>query len=317
MIRAMGPLEWLLLIALSILWGGSFFFQKVTLAELPPFTLVLGRVAIAATALMLVVHLRGLPMPRSGSLWGAFLIMGLLNNLVPFSLIVWGQTQITSGLASILNATTPLFTVVLAHWLTTDERMTVRRIGGTLLGLLGVTIMIGPEALQGLGLRVLAQLAVLAAAASYALSGIFGKRFKDVPPLVTAAGQMTGTTAMMLPIAAIVDRPWTLAPPHAVTWSALVGLGLLSTALAYVIYFRILATAGATNLLLVTLLIPVSALLLGTSILGERLEPRHLAGMALIALGLVTSSRLSGSGAAPAAPSPRRAPPSAPDRRPG
>jgi drug/metabolite transporter (DMT)-like permease len=313
----MGPLEWLLLIVLSVLWGGSFFLQKVALAELPPFTLVLGRVAIATIALVLAVRVSGSAMPRARALWGAFLIMGLLNNLVPFSLIVWGQTQITSGLASILNATTPLFTVVLAHWLTTDERMTARRIGGTLLGLLGVIIMIGPEALQGLGLRVLAQLAVLAAAASYALSGIFGKRFKDIPPLVTAAGQMTCTTAMMLPLAAIVDRPWTLAPPHAVTLSALVGLGLLSTALAYVIYFRILATAGATNLLLVTLLIPVSALLLGTLILGEPLELRHLGGMTLIGLGLVVSSRLSGPGAARAAPSRRTAAPSAPDQRPG
>ena len=284
--RRMGLAEWLLLVALSVLWGGSFFFAEVALAELPPFTVVLARVSLAAVALVAMVLASRQPVPRSLRLGGAFVVMGALNNLIPFSLIVWGQTAIASGLAATLNATTPLFTVVLAHLLTRDERMTPGRLCGVALGLIGVALMIGLATLQGLGAAVTAQLACLAAALSYALAGIFGRRFRGVPPLITAAGQISASTLLVLPLALLVDRPWTLAPPGASVWGALIGLALLSTALAYVIYFRILAVAGATNLLLVTFLIPVSALVLGIGILGERLAPGHLAGMALIALGL-------------------------------
>ena len=282
----MGPAEWLLLVILSVLWGGSFFFAEVALAGLPPFTVVLGRVGIAALALISLVHVNGRRLPRSPRPWGAFLIMGALNNLIPFSLIVWGQTQIASGLAAILNATTPLFTVVLAHHLTRDERLTPGRLAGVVLGFAGVAAMIGPSALAGLGAAVVAQLACLAAALSYACAGIFGRRFRGTPPLITAVGQISASTLMILPLALLVDHPWTLPLPGATTWAALVGLALLSTALAYVIYFRILAVAGATNLLLVTFLIPVSALVLGIAILGERLALGQLAGMALIGLGL-------------------------------
>ncbi len=284
--KVMGSVEWLLLVGLSVLWGGSFFFNKLALTDLRPFTLVLGRVGLAAVALNVLVLARGLRMPTTPRIWLAFLAMGALNNLIPFSLIVWGQTRIPSGLASILNATTPLWTVVVAHLLTRDDRLTWSRLGGVLLGLAGVVVMIGPAALLGLSLDVLAELAVLGAALSYAFAGVFGRRFRDLPPLVTATGQVTATTVMALPIALALDRPWTGPAPGAVTWAALAGLALLSTALAYVIYFRILAASGATNLLLVTFLIPVSALVLGTTVLGERLEPRQLAGMALIGAGL-------------------------------
>jgi drug/metabolite transporter (DMT)-like permease len=282
----MGALEWGLLLTLSFLWGGSFFFSKVALAELPPLTVVLARVGIAALALNLAVIVGGQRMPLDTGAWARFFAMGLLNNLIPFSLIFWGQTQITSGLASILNATTPLWTVVLAHLLTRDERLTPGRLLGVLLGLAGVVVVIGPDMLGGLGLDMLAQLAVLGAACSYACAGIYGKRFQGTPPIVTATGQVTATAIMMLPVVALVDRPWALPMPHLATWGALAGLALLSTAVAYRIYFRLLATAGATNLLLVTFLIPVSALLLGGLILGERLDLRHLLGMALIGVGL-------------------------------
>ncbi len=284
--RVMGPAEWLLLVTLSVLWGGSFFFAKVAIAELPPFTVVLARVGLAALALLLIVVASGQRLPRSARLWGAFLVMGALNNLIPFSLIVWGQTQIASGLASILNATTPLFTVVLAHVLTRDERLTPGRFAGVLAGLAGVAVMIGPETLAGLGGPLPAELAVLGAALSYALAGIFGRRFRGTPPLVTALGQVSASTLLILPLALLADRPWTLPPPGPATLCALAGIALLSTALAYVIYFRILAAAGATNLLLVTFLIPVSALILGTTVLGEHLTGGQLAGMALIGLGL-------------------------------
>jgi len=279
--------EWVLLIILSALWGGAFFFSKVALGELPPFTVVWGRVTIAAIAVNLIVRLTGERLPSTPKAWLAFLFMGLLNNLIPFSLIFWGQTQIPSSLASILNATTPLWTVLLAHFLTSDERLTLNRLGGVLLGVVGVVVTIGPDTLLALGLNALAQLAVIGAAASYAFAGIYGKRFKGNPPIVTAAGQVTGTAVMMIPVALLVDRPWTLPLPSPTTWGALVGLGVLSTAVAYIIYFRLLASAGATNVLLVTFLIPVSALFLGTTILGEQLDPRHFLGMAVIGLGLV------------------------------
>ncbi len=284
--RTMGAMEWALLIVLSVLWGGSFFFAEVALVELRPFTVVLCRVGFAALVLVAVVYATGQRLPRRGDLWGAFFVMGALNNLIPFTLIVWGQTHIASGLASILNAATPLFTVVLAHLLTHDEKMTPNRLAGVVLGLAGVAVLIGPEVLRGLGFHLVAQLAVLGAALSYAFAGIFGRRFRGEPPLVVAAGQVTATTVMILPIALFADRLWAVPLPGATTWAAIAGLAVLSTALAYVIFFRILATAGATNLLLVTLLIPVSAILLGTAILGERLAFGHFAGMALIGLSL-------------------------------
>ncbi len=282
---AMNLKEWVLLISLSLLWGGSFFFAEVALVELPPFTVVLGRVGFAAVALLAVVYLSGGRMPRSLGLWGAFLVMGAANNLIPFSLIVWGQVQIDSGLAAILNATTPLFTVLLAHVVTRDERLTPQRLTGVLVGFGGVVVLIGPEALRGLGLEGLGQIAILIAAFSYGCAAIFGRRFKTLPPLVTATGMLLCTTVLILPIALLVDRPWRF-DPGAATWGALLGLSLLSSALAYVIYFRILATAGASNLMLVTMLIPVSALLLGIWFLGERPGVGAYVGMACIFAGL-------------------------------
>jgi drug/metabolite transporter (DMT)-like permease len=282
----MGALEWTLLLTLSVLWGGSFFFAEVAIAELPPLSVVLARVGLAALALQVLVRFAGGRMPGDRATWSAFIAMGTLNNLVPFSLIVWAQTQISSSLAAILNAATPLFTALLAHWLTTDERLTWNRFVGILLGFGGVAVMIGVEVLDGVGLHIVAALAVLLATLSYAAAGIFGRRFKEQPPLVTAAGQLTAASLMMLPVALIVDQPWTLPATLPATWAAVAGLALFSTALAYVIFFRVLATAGATNLLLVTLLIPVSALLLGHTILGESVRPQHAVGMALIGLGL-------------------------------
>ena len=284
--KVMGLLEWFLLIMLAMIWGGSFFFGKVAVAELPPFTIVLGRVAIAALALNLFVVATGRRMPGSLKDWGLFLVMGALNNMIPFSLIFWGQIQIASSLASILNATTPLWTILLAHFLTGDERLNPSRLIGVVLGIIGVAIIIGPDALKGFGANVAAQLAVVGAAVSYALAGIFGKRFKGIPPLVTATGQLTCSTLIMIPVTALVDRPWMIPIPGAQTWGAVIALALVCTALAYVIYFRILATAGATNLALVTFLIPVSALLLGMALLGERLDVRHFTGMGVIGFGL-------------------------------
>jgi drug/metabolite transporter (DMT)-like permease len=286
-IKVMGVLDWGLLFCLSILWGGSFFFGKVALSELKPFTVVLGRVCIAAIALNIIVRATGNKMPSSPKIWIAFLIMGLLNNLIPFSLIFWGQTQIASSLAAILNATTPVWAVLLAHFLTSDERLTVNRMVGVLFSLVGVVVMIGLDALNGLGTNVVAQLTVLGAAISYSFAGIYGKRFKGIPPIVTATGQLTGTTIMMIPLALVIDKPWLLPMPSAQVLGALLGLALLCTALAYIIYFRLLTTAGATNLLLVTFLIPISAIILGTTFLNEKLSMEQIVGMGLIGLGLI------------------------------
>jgi len=286
--RTMGASEWGMLLALSVLWGGSFFFTGVALRQLPPFTLVALRVGVAALILSVVALASGQRIPRDGQVWRAFFGMGLLNNAVPFCLIVWGQTHIASGLAAILNASTPLATVVVAHFFTSDEKMTGNRLAGVLIGLLGVVLMVGPDALEGLGAHGLAQLAVLAAAVSYAFAGVFGLRFKrmGVASIVTATGQVTASTMLLAPIALVVDRPWALGAPSLAVWGAVLGIAALSTALAYVLYFRILASVGATNLLLVTFLIPISAIVLGSLVLGERLEPKHFLGMALIGGGL-------------------------------
>lgn len=282
----MTGLEWLMLLALGALWGGSFFFAKVASAELPTFSIVFGRVAVAAVALWLFVAIMGHAAPRSSRAWAGFLVLGLINNAIPFTLIFWGQREIASGLAAILNATTPVFTVILAHVLTEDEKLGGGKIAGVAFGVAGAIVLIGPDALGGLGANVAAQLAVVGGAISYAAAGLYGRRFRGVPPAVTAAGQVSGSTLLMLPLWLLVDRPWTLPLPGIESWAAVIGIALLCTALGYVLYFRILATAGATNLLLVTFVNPISAIVLGAFVLGERLEPRHFGGMALIGLGL-------------------------------
>jgi drug/metabolite transporter (DMT)-like permease len=280
--------EWALLVSLSVLWGGSFLFVGVAVRELPPLAIVVARVVLAAAALLIVMRLVGARLPRGRKIWAAFFGMGVLNNAIPFTLIVWGQSHIASGVASILNATTPLFTVIVAHLFTADEPMTARKLAGVVAGFVGVAVMIGGAALSSLGVAVLAQLAMLAAALAYAFAGVYGRRFKamGVEPVATAASMLTASSLMLAPVMLVVDRPWTLPAPSAAAVAALVGLALFSTSLGYILYFRLLATAGATNLLLVTFLIPVSAILLGTTLLGERLAPRHFLGMALIGCGL-------------------------------
>lgn len=286
--RPMTLLEWAMLLALATVWGGSFFFNGIAVRELPVFTVVVTRVALAAIILLAIMRLRGERMPRDKRVWAAFFGMGLLNNAIPFSLIVWGQQHIASGVASILNASTPLFTVILAHVLTRDERMTGGKLSGVLIGFIGVAVMIGAEAFRDFGVNVAAQFMCLAGAVSYALAGIYGRRFKamGISPMSTATGQVVASSLILLPLMMVVDHPWTLQTPSLAAIGALIGVAAISTALAYVLYFRILATAGATNLLLVTFLIPVSAILLGTLFLGEVLLPRHFAGMALIGIGL-------------------------------
>jgi drug/metabolite transporter (DMT)-like permease len=287
--RAMAPREWGMLVLLSLLWGGSFFFTGVAVKALPPLTIVALRVGLAALLLLAIVRAMGLRMPRSRASWTALCGMGLLNNVVPFCLLVWGQTRIASGLAAILNATTPLWTVLVAHALMPDEKLTGRRLAGVALGFAGVVVVVGPDAVAGLQANLLAQIACLGAAASYAFAGVYGRRFTrmGLAPMPTAAGQVVVSSVMLVPAAIIVDRPWTLAAPGLPTWAAILGIATLSTALGYIIYFRLLASAGATNLLLVTFLIPVSAVVLGATVLGEQLAAWSFFGMALVGFGLL------------------------------
>jgi len=283
--EAMGTREWFMLVVLSLLWGGAFFFTEVALDGFEPLTLVFGRVSLAAIILLAYLYATGTRMPVERGVWIGFFVMGGLNNLIPFSLIVWGQTQIDSGLASILNATTPLFTVILAHFLTADEKLTRGRIFGIGLGFLGVATLIGPEALLGAGAAVLGQIAVLGAALSYGFAGIYGRRFHDTSSTVAAAGMLCGSSVMLLPLVLVFERPLEASPDLA-AWGAIVGTAILSTAIAYLLFFRILARSGATNVMLVTFLIPISAMGLGVFVLGEIFTLNAALGMALIFAGL-------------------------------
>ena len=284
----MGRTEWVLLLLLSCFWGGSFFFFKILTTALPPFTIVLGRVGIAALALNLYLLARRDFMPSSLALWRSFLVMGILNNVIPFTLIVFGETRIDSGLASILNASTPVFAILSAHMLTQNEKLSWNKGLGVAFGFAGVTLLIGPEALKGLANADLyGELACLLGALTYGFAGIYGRRFKGLAPIKIATGQITASTLFMLPLTALVDRPWTLPMPEPHIWAALLGIALVCTALAYMLFFRILGAAGATNVQLVTFLVPISALILGWLFLGEHLALNALIGMAMIGLGLM------------------------------
>ena len=279
---------WALLLALSVLWGGSFFFIGVAVGEVPPLSIVFARVALAATALHLLLALQGRTLQFDRAGWRAILGMALLNNVVPFVLIVWGQVQIASGLAAILNATTPLFGAVVAHFAMRGEKLDAAKIFGIAAGFAGVVAMMGAGLGDAAAAPLWAQLACLAAALSYAVAGIYGRRFKalGLAPLEIATGQVTASAVLLLLPMLLIDRPWELAMPSVQALLALASLALLSTALAYILFFRILAVAGATNLLLVTFLIPVTAIVLGAAFLGETLALRHFVGMALIGIGL-------------------------------
>jgi drug/metabolite transporter (DMT)-like permease len=283
--------DWSLLGLLSVLWGGSFFFNGVVLRELPPLTVVLLRVALAAMILLPVSWVYRIRFPAGRSGWTPFFAIALLNNILPFSLIVIGQTYIPSGLASILNATTPLFTVVVMA-AAGDEKLHPRRVAGVVTGLIGVIILHGQD-LHGknLGFQTgegIGILLCLAAAFSYGLAALYARRrLSDSPPLATATFQLLASSLMMTMIAAVFERPWQLPMPGATTWLAMIGLAGLSTALAYIVFFQILRRSGSTNVMLVTLLIPVTAILLGYLVLGESISPREVAGALVIGSALL------------------------------
>ena len=280
--------EWGILLFLALIWGGAFLFIGVAVRHVDPLTYVWLRLTIAAAAMWLFLRVRGerLGLPRE--VWGSILLLALLNNALPFTLFGWGQTHIASGLASILNATTPIWGVLVAHLFTQDERMNPRKIAGVLLGFGGVATMIGPSLLAQVGTDALAQLACIAASLSYAVAAVWARRFRrmGLSPMSVTTGQLSAGALMMLPLAMLVDQPWTQPFPPVTAWGAIVALALLCTAFGYVLYFRLIDSAGATNALLVTLLVPPFAILFGGLLLNEVLAPQDFAGLALIALGL-------------------------------
>lgn len=276
-----------MLLALGLLWGGSFFFAGVAVKHVPPFTLAFLRFSLAALALHVFIAGRNdiyrVLRPR----WRPFLILGLFNNVLPHSMIFLGQTEIGAGLASILNATTPIWTVLTAHLMTEDEKLTARKLAGTLIGLAGTVVLFSPQLMVGAVAPLWAMALPLAAAISYGFAAVWGRQFRDIAPPVTAAGQMTASTLIILPVVLLHDMPWHLPLPPMGAIGAVLALALLSTALAYILFFRLISTAGATNASLVTLLVPPSAILLSTIFLGERMELQDWLGLALILAGLL------------------------------
>jgi len=281
----MGRAEWALLLLLSLLWGASFFFYKL-LVTLGPLTVVLGRMGIAALAMNVILWAKGERLPPLRH-WGPFFLNATLGNVFPFAMFAFSERHITSGLASIINATTPIFTVIVAHYWTHNEKLAWNKILGVVLGLAGVTVVIGPGALSDLSLgNLLGEAACLAASISYGFAGVYGRRFSGQSLFVVVTTQLTAATLLVAPLALIVDQPFAAPMPAMTVWAALIGIALLSTVLAYLIFFHILAKAGATNISLVTLLVPVSSLLLGFFFLGEQVQPEALIGMIVIASGL-------------------------------
>ena len=286
----LGPMDWGLLVLLSLLWGGSFLCVGIAVQELPVLTIIALRVSLAALVLWGIALFSGHQLPRGRKTWQAFLALGLLNNVVPFGLIVFGQQTIGAGLAAILNATTPLWTVLIAALFLADERFSKQKLFGVLLGLVGVIVMVGPDSLAGISRNLGAQLAVLGATLSYAFASVFGRRFAaaKISPLHTALGQVTASSFILVPLALMIDTPWASALPSQATIFAILGLAVLSTAGGYLLFFNILERAGATNVSLVTLLIPPSAIAMGMLFLEETLQGIHFIGLALIILGLLS-----------------------------
>jgi drug/metabolite transporter (DMT)-like permease len=286
---SMSGRDWTLILLLSLIWGGAFFLNALGLRGFPTNSLVFVRMAVAVVPLLLVIRLTGESLPRGWLAWRGLALLGALNIVVPFILFTWAQTMLASGLASVLNATTPLWGIVVAHFLTDTEKATPTRVAGVLLGVIGVGVMMLPSFSGGVTDQSLALIACLAATLCYALSSIVALRLNTggMTPLSLTTGQLLVAAIIMLPIMLVVDQPWTLPMPSTETILAVLALALVSTSLAYWLYFKVLESAGASNSLLITFLMPVTAILLGIVFLGEQMTTTQLGGMALIAAGLL------------------------------
>lgn len=298
----MSSADWGIIMLLSVLWGGAFFLIELGLRGFPPNTLVFLRLTLAVPPMLLALWFLKERLPTDGKSWMQLLVLGAINAALPFILFFWGQTQIESGLASVLNATTPLWGVVTAHLLTRDEKATPARIGGVVFGMTGIILIVGTDAFQGMSASIWAQLACLAATLSYAFAAIYGRTLSQstMSPMVVATGQVMTAALLMLPVSLIVDQPWTMVTPGWDAWAGAIGLAIPSTAIAYFFYFRLIDRAGASNAMLVAFIMPVVAIILGVVALGESIKPNEMAGAFLIGLGLLAIdgrifARLSGS----------------------
>ena len=281
--------DWGIIGLLSLLWGGAFYFIEIGLRGFPPNTLVFLRMALAVPPMLIALKIAGNRLPTDAKSWMQLFVLGVINAALPFILFFWGQTKIESGLASVLNATTPLWGVITAHFLTRDEKATPARICGVLLGMAGIIVMVGSEALGGMSGSVLGQIACLLATLCYAFAAVYARSLSQstMTPLVVATGQVITAAIIMLPVMLIVDQPWQLSTPGLDAWAGALGLAIPSTAIAYIFYFRLIDRAGASNAMLVAFIMPVVAIILGVFALGESLQPRQIAGTALIICGLL------------------------------
>ncbi len=287
---------WCILLSLGTLWGGSFLFAKIAVTELNPITLVFLRVAIAALAMWCFLLFSRQSIPLTAKWIGSFLLLGFLNNVVPFSLIFWGQQYITAGLASVLNAFTPIFTMLVMQALSREEKMTMTKLIAALTGIAGVAIMVGSDALGDTSNQLLPQIAVLGGTLSYAFGAFFITRIGKLSPAVLTTGQLSASAILLLPALFYIAPMQQLINASTSTWLSVLILALACTALAFILYFQLFKLAGATNAASVTLLIPVCAILLGALFLNEQLEPNHWLGMAAIFLALILiDGRLAGS----------------------
>ena len=284
--KALDAQDWSLLIFLSVLWGGAFFFAGVAVRELPPLTVVLVRVGLASAVLTPLFWYFGHSFPKKASDWLPFLGMGFLNNVLPFGFIFAGQTQITVGLSSIINALTPLFTVLVMA-IFHEERLTIYRLVGVLLGVVGVALLRGLE-VPVRGDETFGIALCMAGAISYAFAALWARRrLVGVPPLKSATCQLICSTLVMAVVVAVFDQPWSLDPPSLTTILSILALAIFGTALAYIVFFQIVVSAGAGNVMLVTLLIPVTALVLGNVFLKEPIQSREIIGATVIGIGLL------------------------------
>jgi len=284
--------DWVLLLALVAMWGSAFMFNKLGVATVPPATLVAGRLLIGALILLVVVHALGARLPPLGRNWLPYLVLALVGNCIPFYVIVWGQKTVDSALAGILMAAMPLVTLVLAHFFVQGERMTRKRAAGFALGFLGIVLLIGPAALTGIGgsaLQVISQLAVLAGALCYATNSVLTRLMvKGNNVLIASAAMLLVAAVLMLPVALILDRPWTLTPTFSST-AAIVWLGIGPTAVATLCYFKLIGSAGPTFMSLVNYLSPPVAVFLGVTLMGEHPGVEAYTGLALILAGIALS----------------------------
>lgn len=278
----------LLLILLAALWGPSFLFIKIAVAEIPPLTLVLGRVGIAAVLLTLFLWAQGKTLPRSRTVWRHLAVMGFIHNTIPFVLFGWGEQYIDSAMASILNGTTPLFTIILAHYFVGDDRLTPAKLVGALIGFAGLLLLITPSLTDGVQVTTWGLLAVSLAAAMYGVAIVYSRNhLRGLPPLVAPAGQMIMATIYLLPLSLLVDRPFSLPPLSLPVVGAMAALGVFGTAVAFVVYYRLIETAPASYVSMTTYIIPVFGVVLGVLVLSEKLTWHAYAGFALILLGVM------------------------------